>query len=132
MFYSQRNIRKKLKEYFHGCPVQRVFKYLGLWFDSKYTWKKHIDYVGSKCKSVLNVMRAIVRYSWGADRESLLSIHRALIRFVLDYCCMVKKTSVNQLDWMQYRGCALVHFELLNKCIFLDAAEMPLALEETN
>ncbi|HMG39082.1 MAG TPA: reverse transcriptase domain-containing protein [Nitrososphaeraceae archaeon] len=60
-------------------------KFLGVIFDSKLSWKPHIDYIIEKCKKRLNLMRAISGYGWGACKKTLLTIYRALIRSILDY-----------------------------------------------
>jgi len=60
-------------------------KFLGVIFDSKLTWKQHIDYIIEKCKKRLNLLRAISGYGWGACKKTLLTIYKALIRSILDY-----------------------------------------------
>lgn len=35
------------------------FKYLGIWFDRKTTWKTHIDKIVGKCKKILNIIRCL-------------------------------------------------------------------------
>lgn len=60
----------------YGQEIERVkeFKYLGVWIDEKCRWKTHISKVETKCKKVLNLMRAVSGYDWGADKQSLLGI----------------------------------------------------------
>ncbi len=48
------------------------FKYLGMWLDQKGTWKVHMEKVESKCKKVINLMRALVGKVWGANKQSLM------------------------------------------------------------
>lgn len=66
--------RKKVPEnqeimlYNHTIEKSNAFKYLGVWLDSKLTWKLHIEHVETKCKKVLNLMRMISGLSWGADK----------------------------------------------------------------
>ncbi len=36
--------------------------------------------VRSKCKKVINLMRALVGKDWGANKQSLMYIYRALMR----------------------------------------------------
>ena len=56
------------------------FKYLGLWFDSKYTWKRHIKQEETKCKKVLNLLRAVAGCNWGADKQALIDMYRSIMR----------------------------------------------------
>ena len=65
--------------------IKNEVKFLGVIFDSKLSWKPHIDYIIEKCKKRLTLMRAISGYGWGACKKTLLTIYRALIRSILDY-----------------------------------------------
>ena len=76
-------------------------KYLGIWLDAKLTWKYHIDYIKTKCKKVTDLMRMVTGRSWGADKQSLIYIYKALIRSTIDYGCKVYslacKTSLKKI-----------------------------------
>ena len=61
-------------------------KFLGMVFDSKLTWEKHIKYIIGKCSSSFNLLCMLSHTTWGADRCSLLKIYKSLIRSILDYC----------------------------------------------
>ena len=65
--------------------IENKVKFLGVIFDSKMSWKPHIDYIVEKCKKRLNLLRAISGYGWGACKKTLLTIYRALIRSIFDY-----------------------------------------------
>ena len=52
------------------------------------TWGKQINNVFNKCEKVINVMRSLSGSTWGADRDSLLMIYRAMIRSRIDYGCI--------------------------------------------
>jgi len=60
-------------------------KFLGIIFDKRLTWRRHFEYIENKCKQRLNLMRKLTGTQWGASKESLLTIYRALIRSLLDY-----------------------------------------------
>ncbi len=53
-------------------------------------------------------MRCVVGFEWGADREALLHIYRALMRATLDYGCMMYETAakshLEKLDRIQYKA----------------------------
>ena len=44
-----------------GTPikVEKKTKFLGMIFDTRLTWKDHVDYVAAKCNKRLNLMRAV-------------------------------------------------------------------------
>lgn len=44
----------------------------------RHTWKNHIETIDTKCKEVLNLMRCVVGFDWGADSEALLLLYTEL------------------------------------------------------
>ncbi len=75
LFTRKKGIDKQnLKLYGHNMETVDCFKYLGMWLDQKGTWKVHMEKVESKCKKVINLMRALVGKDWGANKQSLMYI----------------------------------------------------------
>jgi len=64
-------------------------KFLGLIFDSKLTWKNHIESLRTSCIKSMNILKIVSRLRWGAEKETLLRLYRSLIRPKLDYGCHV-------------------------------------------
>ena len=60
-------------------------RYLGLVFDSRLTWVPHFRSVKASCQKALSLLRVLGHTSWGADRETLLLLHRTLILPKLEY-----------------------------------------------
>ncbi len=58
------NVQLKL----YGQSMERVteFRYLGLWFVEKCIRRNHVKQVETQCKKVLNLMRSVSAYEWGA------------------------------------------------------------------
>ena len=77
-------------------------KFLGMTFDHKLSWESHIKLLKSICIRKLNLLKCLSKLSWGADRQTLLHIYRALIRSKLDYGCIIyqaaSKTALSILD----------------------------------
>ena len=71
----------------NGNPLkmETKAKFLGMIYDKKLTWRDHVQYIEDRCKARLNLMRSLTGTGWGASKESLLTIYRALIRSLLDY-----------------------------------------------
>ena len=63
-------------------------KFLGLYLDSKLTWKPHMNYIIEKCEKKLNILKAISTTSWGSDPSTCLLLYRSLIRPHIDYGCL--------------------------------------------
>ncbi|XP_062704785.1 uncharacterized protein LOC134287117 [Aedes albopictus] len=82
-------------------------QYLGVWFDSKCTWGKHIVYLIQKCQKRINFMRTITGTWWGAHPEDLIRLYQTTILSVLEYgsFCFQSavKTHLLKLQRVQYR-----------------------------
>ena len=70
-------------------PVEESTKFLGLWWDSHLSFKKHFSVLKAQCKEALNLIRVVAHLKWGGDRDTLLMLYRAIIRSKLDYGCIV-------------------------------------------
>lgn len=121
----------------YGSPLEEVdcFKYLGVWFDSKLNWKTHVSKVISKTSKVLNVMRCLTGFSWGADKGTLLTIYQAMVRSVFDYGCQVygaAATSVlRKLDVIQFKAlriCCGAFTSTSSSALLVETGEKPLML----
>lgn len=97
----------------NGSRIEVVsdFKFLGLYFDSKLTFIPHINHLKNKCQKALNLLRVVSHMDWGADRDVLLRLYRALIRSKLDYGCIVygsaRKSYISKLDTIHHQGLRL-------------------------
>lgn len=76
---------------YKGRDIQYTdtFKFLGLRWDSKMSWKQHIAELKTSCLKTSNILKTISANSWGADQESIMRVYRALVRSKLDYGSIV-------------------------------------------
>ena len=92
-------------------PVEESTKFLGLWWDSHLSFKKHISVLKTHCKEALNLMRVVAHLKWGGDRDTLLMLYRAIVRSKFDYGCIVygtaSNTNLQQLDSIHNSGLRL-------------------------
>lgn len=75
LFSGKKNKDVKLKLYRNNLERVESFRFLGVWFDSRLTWRSHIKQVEDKCKKVINIMRCLTGVEWGADFKSLRYIY---------------------------------------------------------
>src|SRR5206468_6119930 len=68
-----------------AIKTENKVKFLGVWFDSRLQWNVHVDYIITKCKKRLNLMRSLTDMHWGASKKTLVTIYRALVRSIIDY-----------------------------------------------
>ena len=73
--------------------VVKEAKFLGLIFDTKLTFKNHVQYLKSSCQKALDILRVVGHTDWGADRIVLLRLYHALVRSKLDYGCIVYESA---------------------------------------
>lgn len=118
-----------------SIPVGRTVKILGITFDSRLTWKAHIESVEKKCTKTLHLLRRITGFNWGAQAPQLLMIYRALIRSKLDYGGALFESASNsakhQLDIIQSKAlklCLGLPRSTANATTLLESGEMPLDL----
>merc|ERR1711893_368091 len=89
-------------------PLVEEFKFLGVIFDKKLSFIPHINYIKLKCSKALNFLKVVSNMNWGADRDVLLRLYRALIRSKLDYGCIVygsaRPSYISSLDTIHNQG----------------------------
>jgi ribonuclease HI len=78
-----------IKLYEQPVDYEQTFKFLGLTWDPKLTWKTHIMDLKTKCQKPLNFLRSISCHEWGADQKTLLHLYNILVRSRLDYGSVV-------------------------------------------
>lgn len=86
-------------------------RYLGLVFDSRLTWVPHFRYIKASCQKALSLLRVLSHTSWGADRDTLLLLHRTLILPKLEYGCEIYSSATEArlrvLDSVHHAGVRL-------------------------
>lgn len=118
-------------------PIKVVnqVKFLGLIFDSKLTFLPHLKYLKQSCQNSLNILKVISHTDWGADKQTLLTLYRSLVRSKLDYGCVVygsaRKSYLKMLDPIHHQGLriSLGAFRTSPKeSLYAEAGEPPLEL----
>ena len=110
-------------------------RYLGLVFDSRLTWVPHFRYIKASCQKALSLLRVLSHTSWGADRDTLLLLHRTLILPKLEYGCEIYSSAtearLRMLDSVHHAGVRLATGAFRTSPIpslLVDAGFWPLAL----
>src|SRR5215469_14499613 len=110
-------------------------KFLGMIFDRKLNWKEHVTYITDRCKPRLNILRCLSETEWGASKETLLIVYRALIRSVLDYgaCALdgasaIAKARLDTIQCQALRICCGAMQGTALSALQVETGEPPLAL----
>lgn len=112
-FHRKRGLQQEPSLFLYGEPVQfrDSIRYLGLIFDQRLRWKKHIDALKIKCTKSLDILKCLSRTKWGGDRTTLLRLYRSLIRSKLDYGSFIywtaSKNVLKKLDPVHNAGIRL-------------------------
>lgn len=113
MVFTNKNQRDIILSLEGNLLQQHVeYKFLGMWFDHKMTWSKHISVVKEKCKKRLNLLRCISGTDWGSNQDILLMVYKGLILSIMDYGCELYDaacpTSKSHLDSIQYQALKII------------------------
>src|SRR6267154_332344 len=108
---------------------------LGVTFDSHMTLTSHVESMIVKAKNNLNLMRCVSGFDLRARKGILLTLYKALIRSLLDYCCFdytdCSKTLKKKIDTIQYKSLLIavggIKGTALN-ALLGECEEMPLEL----
>ena len=93
-------------------PVVDEFKFMGIMFDGKLSYIPHIKYLKTKTTRDQEPLQVVAHTKWGADRQTLLKLYRALVRSQLDYGSFIyrsaRKSYIKKLDPIHHEGLRLV------------------------
>ena len=112
-FHRRRGVFPPLNISLNNTVIPQVteVKFLGLLLDPKLWWNAHLRYLRKKCLKTLDLIKCLAHFRWGADRTTLLTIYRALVRSQMDYGCQVyssaSETSLRMLDTIHHLGISL-------------------------
>jgi len=80
---GQKHINIQLNDNF--IPNVNTIKILGVYFDKKINWLQHLKQLKISLTRSLNIMKMISHTTWGGDEDTLIKVHRHLIRAKIDY-----------------------------------------------
>jgi len=84
----------------------------GVYVDESLTWNSHIEYITAKASKRLYFLKVLKRS--GLPNNSLMNLHTAAIRPILEYCSVVwaynmSKKQSSQLESIQKRVIRIIH-----------------------
>ena len=68
-----------------NIQLERLVKYLGIWFDQEMTFIDHANDTINKCKKIFNIVRSYCGNLWGLNPELTRLIYKTIIVPVLTY-----------------------------------------------
>ena len=80
-----------------AIPVCELVKYLGITFDRKLNWNKHLSAIIDNARLRLNGLRAACRWGFGLSMSTGLVVYCSLIRSIIEYGCPAWISAANYL-----------------------------------
>lgn len=68
-------------------------KILGMIFDQKLTWKKHIEKLKRECNEKMKILKILAAKNWGADMIVLTNTYKSIMMAKLDYGSIIYNSS---------------------------------------
>lgn len=95
--------KRQMKEMNKGVQIENTSveaapnsKYLGVTFDPKLQWKKHIENVGLKISKSIHALASLAGSTWGAKVTELRRIYQAVVVPQMLYGCSVWSVAQNR------------------------------------
>ncbi|GIY19730.1 uncharacterized protein CEXT_791921 [Caerostris extrusa] len=68
-------------------PLCDNFKYLGVTFERKLTWKHHVEDISNHAMKRLSALKRLSGARWGCSGQTMLQTYHTFILSLLTYCC---------------------------------------------
>ena len=78
---------RTLNVYLNNKRLEQVseLKYLGIYFDSRFSFDRHVDYITGKCTPIINMLAKSAKLKWGIGHQALKVIYSGAIEPILTY-----------------------------------------------
>ena len=90
---------RTLNIYLNNKCLEQVseIKYLGIYFDSRFNFDKHVDYITGKCTPTrTNMLAKSAKLNWGLWHRALKVIYNGAIEPILTYGAAVWKKALTK------------------------------------
>ena len=112
LFYCKVNSDDHPKLTFSGNQVQQCSseKHLGLFYDNKFDFNKHLNEKINKCNKIIGMNK---KFSPSVFRQSLLTIYKSFVRPILDHADIIydkphKSSFIEKIERVQYNACLVI------------------------
>jgi RNA binding protein fox-1 len=97
----KRKKRKEIEIYLNNKPLIQVhsMKYLGIIFDSKLTFREHINYTAEKCTKLIFALSKSAKLNWGLKHAALRTIYTGGILPLLLYGAPVLRKAIDKASY---------------------------------
>ena len=97
---------RTLNIYLNNKRLEQVseLKYLGIYFDSRFSFNRHVDYITGKCTPIINTLAKSAKLQWGMGHRALKVICSGTIKLILTYgASILEKALTEQNNLRKYQ-----------------------------
>ena len=96
MLISRKRSNDNINIYLNNRRLEQVteIKYLGIYFDSRLTFDKHIEYIAEKSTTLIYMLGKSAKLQWGLGHKSLKTIYEGALIPILTYGAPVWEEAV--------------------------------------
>ena len=120
-----RNSEPTLKLYGEKLKIYPQVKFLGITFDSKFTFKKHFEDILGRCNARYQQIRLLTNKKWGPSPSTILQICKQCVRPIFEYGSLSTITTLdtiiseiqrlqNKFIWLALRLPTYISIKLLH------------------
>ena len=94
-----------LKLYGERLKIYPQVKFLGITFDSKFTFKKNFEDILGCCNTRYHRIRLLTNKKWGPSLSTILQIYKQFVRPIFEYGSLstitTPDTIISEIQWLQ-------------------------------
>ena len=75
--------------------ITPTFKYLGIIFDQKLSWREHVNHVSEKTTRWLMILKSAVSFKWGLSPWTIKTIYERAVQPMMNYGAIVWGKAIN-------------------------------------
>ena len=103
--YLARKPEPILKLYGERLKIYPQVKFLGITFDSKFTFKKHFEDILGHCNARYHRIRLLTNKKWGPSPSTILQIYKQCVQPIFEYGSLstitTSDTIISEIQWLQ-------------------------------
>ena len=100
-----RNSEPILKLYGERLKIYPQVKFIGVTFDSKFTFQKHFEEILGRCNTRYHRITLLVNKKWGPSPSTMLEIYKQCVRPIFEYGSLssitISDTNINKIQRLQ-------------------------------
>ena len=109
--YLVRKPEPTLKLYHERLEIYPQVKFLGITFDSRFTFKKHFEDVLGRCNARYHQIRILANKKWGPSPSTILQIYKQCVQPIFEYGSLstitISDTIISEIQRLQNKSIRL-------------------------